>query len=151
MSEAVTTDESSAAGTGPVRLHHVVFCVRPENQDRAAGFWRQLGLTFAEVDLTDLGLRVLIDWDAGIEVVSPVGDGEQSAGFTTFLAERGEGLYSVVMGVDEVAGPVALAARYGAVVEYVQHRRHGALTIDEVSLAPFCGMAVTFLATDPPL
>jgi hypothetical protein len=151
MSEAVTDQGAGLVGTGPVRLHHVVFCVHPENQERAAGLWRQLGLTFAEVDLDDLGLRVLIDWDAGIEVVSPVGDGEQSASFTAFLSERGEGLYSVVMGVDEVAGPVALAARYGAVVEYEQHRRHGALTIDEVSLAPFCGMAVTFLATDPPL
>ncbi len=151
QTDGAETAGGSAAGLGPVRLHHVVFCVRPENQDRAAGLWEALGLTFAEVDLDDLGLRVLIDWNAGIEVVSPVGDGEQSASFTTFLAERGEGLYSVVMGVDEVAGPTAVAARYGAAIEYEQHRSHGTLTIDEVSLAPFCGMAVTFLATDPPL
>ena len=116
MSAAIPAQGAGPVGTGPVRLHHVVFCVRPENQEQAAGLWRQLGLTFAEVDLADLGLRVLIDWEAGIEVVSPVGDGEQSASFTTFLAERGEGLYSVVMGVDEVAGPVALAVPVPLVV-----------------------------------
>lgn len=134
-----------------MRLHHVVFCVRPEHQEQAAGLWRELGLTFAEVELDDLSLRVLIDWNAGIEIVSPVGTGEASAPFTTFLDEHGEGLYSVVMGVDEVEGPTALAARYGATVDYRQHRQHGGLTIDEVSLAPYCGMPVTFLATDPKL
>ena len=33
------------------RLHDVVFCVRAENQERAADFWRDLGLTFVEIPL----------------------------------------------------------------------------------------------------
>jgi hypothetical protein len=27
------------------KLHHVVFCVHPENQERAAAFWRDVDLT----------------------------------------------------------------------------------------------------------
>ena len=114
-----------------MRLHHVVFCVRPENQDHAAELWRDLGLTFMEVDLDDLGLRVLIDWEAGIEVVAPTGPGD-----------------SIVMSVSEVSGPTEIAARYGAPVRYEQRREHGGLRIDEVSLEPVHGMAVTFLATE---
>jgi hypothetical protein len=130
-----------------VKLHHVVFCVRHDNQERAADLWRDLGLTFAEVPLPDLGIRVLIDWDAGIELVAPVpGSGAEAAAFATFLETRGEGIYSVVMAVDEVDGPEAIAVRYGALVEYRQHRDHGGLVIDEVMLEPVHGMPITFLA-----
>jgi methylmalonyl-CoA/ethylmalonyl-CoA epimerase len=132
-----------------MRLHHVVFCVRPENQDHAVGLWRELGLTFYEVDLADLGLRVLIDWQAGIEIISPVAsEGEQAAAFTEFLAAHGEGFYSIVMAVSEVDGPAAVAARYGATVAYEQHRDHGSVHLDEIRLEPLHGMTVTFLATD---
>jgi hypothetical protein len=131
-----------------MKLHHVVFCVHHRNQERAADLWRDLGLTFAEVALPDLGIRVLIDWNAGIELVSPVpGSGESAAAFTTFLDTRGEGIYSVVMAVEEMVGPVAVAERYGAQVEYRQHRQHGSLTIDEVMLASVHGMPITFLST----
>jgi len=131
-----------------MKLHHVVFCVHHHNQDRAAELWRGLGLTFAEIALPDLGIRVLIDWNAGIELVSPVpGSGESASAFTTFLKTRGEGIYSVVMAVEEVAGAVAVADRYGAPVEYRQHRQHGSLTIDEVMLAPVHGMSISFLST----
>jgi hypothetical protein len=131
-----------------MKVHHVVFCVHHANQERAADLWRGLGLTFAEVDLADLGIRVLIDWDAGIELVSPAPDADgRASAFTTFLEDRGEGVYSVVVAVDEVDGPEAIAARYGALVEYRQHRDLGGMTIDEVMLAPFFGMPITFLAT----
>lgn len=130
-----------------MKVHHVVFCVHHHNQERAADLWRDLGLTFAEIDLADLGIRVLIDWDAGIELVSPVpGSGESAEAFTTFLESRGEGLYSVVMAVDEVDGPEGIAKRYGARVEYRQHRDHGGLVIDEVMLEPVHGMPITFLS-----
>jgi methylmalonyl-CoA/ethylmalonyl-CoA epimerase len=131
-----------------MKLHHVVFCVHHRNLERAAELWRDLGLTFAEIDLADLGIKVLIDWNAGIELVSPVpGSGQSAAVFTTFLENRGEGVYSVVMAVDEVGGAVAIAQRYGVQVEYSQHRQHGSLTIDEVMLAPVHGMPITFLST----
>ena len=50
------------------------------------------------------------------------------------------------MGVDEVDGPEAIARRYGAEVEYRQHRELGSIVIDEVMLAPVHGMPITFLA-----
>ncbi len=133
---------------GVPKVHHVVFCVRHDNLDRAAGLWRELGLTFSEVDLPDLDLRVLIDWAAGIELIAPVPEaGPAAAAYTDFLATNGEGFYSVVMDVAEVDGPTAVATRYGATVGYTQHRQVGTLSIDEVSLDPFYGMGVTFLAT----
>ena len=71
------------------RVHHVVFCVRPENQERAADFWRGLGMTFSEVPLVDEGIRVLLDWSSGIELVSPSEpEGTETARFRAFLEER---------------------------------------------------------------
>ena len=131
-----------------MKLHHVVFCVHHENQEEAADLWRSLGLSFADIDLADVGLRVLIDWEAGIELIAPVPEaGEVAAEYTSFLATRGEGCFSVVMAVPEVDGPAEVARRYGAEVAYRQHRHHGDLPIDEVQLAPVHGMPITFLAT----
>jgi methylmalonyl-CoA/ethylmalonyl-CoA epimerase len=130
-----------------MKVHHAVFCVHGDNQERAADLWRELGLSFAEVVLDDLEIRVLIDWDAGIELVSPLPTaGEPARAFTTFLQTQGEGLYSLAMSVDEVDGPEAIARRYGAQVEYRQHRELGSFVIDEVMLAPVHGMPITFLS-----
>jgi len=130
-----------------MKVHHAVFCVHGDNQERAADLWRELGLTFSEIVLDDLEIRVLIDWDAGIELVSPLHDaGEPALAFTTFLETQGEGLYSLAMSVDEVDGPEAIALRYGAQVEYRQHRDLGHFVIDEVMLAPVHGMPITFLS-----
>ncbi|MGA2836221.1 MAG: hypothetical protein ABSF84_06450 [Acidimicrobiales bacterium] len=73
-----------------MKVHHAVLCVHGDDQERAADLWRELGLNFAEVMLADLEIRVLIDWDAGIELVSALPDaGEPAAAFTTFLETRG--------------------------------------------------------------
>jgi hypothetical protein len=133
------------------RLHHVVYCVRPDNQERAADFWRELGLTFREVPLAEEGIRVLLDWSAGIEIVSPTEPvGTETARFEAFLDERGEGVYSVVVRTADVDGPIAVAARHGAQVRYQQHRETGDVVVDEADLEPVCGMAVTLLATNLP-
>jgi hypothetical protein len=133
------------------KLHHVVFCVRPENQDRAAALWLELGLTFQELPLAREGLRVLLDWSAGIEIISPteVG-GTESSRFRAFLDTQGEGVYSVVVRTAQIAGPIAVAASHGADVRYQQHREHGDLVIDEADLAPVHGMPLTLLATNRP-
>ena len=136
----------------PMRVHHVVFCLQPENLERASALWTEWGLAFHELDLDDLGVRVLIDWQSGIELLAPRPDaGPEAAAFVTFLDERGEGVYSVVMGVSEVDGPAAVASRYGVPAAYEQRRDHGGLHLEEIMLAPFHGMPVTLLSTDPPL
>jgi hypothetical protein len=133
------------------RLHHVVFCVRPENQERAADFWRGLGMTFNEVPLPDEGIRVLLDWSAGIELVSPCEpEGTETARFRAFLEERGEGPYSVVVRTADLQEPLALARQHGADVIYRQHRETGDVVVDEAELTPVFGMAVTLLATNLP-
>ena len=133
------------------KLHHVVFCVRAENQERAADFWRDLGLTFVEIPLVEEGLRVLLDWSAGIELVSPTEpEGSETARFRAFLDEHGEGVCSVVVRTADVEGPIAVAARHGANVRYQQHREDGDTVIDEADLTPVFGMPVTLLATTLP-
>ena len=133
------------------KLHHVVFCVHPENQERAADLWRELGLTFAEIPLEDEGLRVLLDWSAGIEIISPtVQEGTETARFRAFLDEHGEGVCSVVVRTDEVEGPIAALAQHGATVRYQQHREDGDTVLDEADLTPVFGMPVTLLATTMP-
>jgi methylmalonyl-CoA/ethylmalonyl-CoA epimerase len=132
------------------RLHHVVFCMRRANQDRAADFWRDLGFDFAEVDLPDVGLRVLLDWRGGIEIVAPTDAGPENADVRVFLDSHGEGVYSVVVRTDELEGPLEVAKRYGASVELRQHRTGDGYELDEAMLAPLLGMPVTFLVTDLP-
>ena len=53
----------------------------------------------------------------------------------------------MVMGVSEVDGPAAIAARYGAPIQFEQRRTYGSFQLDEIMLAPVHGMAITFLAT----
>jgi methylmalonyl-CoA/ethylmalonyl-CoA epimerase len=141
---------SASPPTISTKLHHVVFCVRPENQEQATDFWRELGLEFDEIVLPELSLRVLLSWEAGIEVISPTGDHPAAAAFTTFLAEKGEGVYSVAVGVPDHGAAVEIARRHGAETLYHQVRddEH---SLEESMLAPLHGMPVTFLTTSRPL
>jgi methylmalonyl-CoA/ethylmalonyl-CoA epimerase len=137
------------------KLHHVVFCVRPENQEQAADYWRALGMTFVEMPLVEEGIRVLLDWSGGIEIIAPTEPrGTETARFERFLAERGEGLYSVVVRTTEYEAGIAAAARHGATVQYQQHREHGegdgAVVVDEADLSTVLGMGVTLLSTNLP-
>lgn len=132
------------------RLHHVVFCVQRTNQDRAADFWRDLGFDFAEIELADVGLRVLLDWSGGIEIIAPTAPAPENANVRAFLDARGEGVYSVVVRTEELEGPLEVARRYGADVELRQDRGGDGYELDEAMLTPLHGMPVTILATDLP-
>ena len=132
-------------------LHHVVFCVYQQNQDQAAAFWRDLGFAFADIDLPDVGLRVLLDWDRGIEIISPAENaGPEALDVRDFLRLHGEGVYSVVVRTTDVAGPISVAERHGARVDFQQHRggEGEGYELDEAKLSPIYGMPVTLLATD---
>ena len=132
-------------------LHHVVFCVQRENQDEAADFWRALGFEFVDIDLPDVGLRVLLDWGRGIEIIAPTAvAGAEAADVEEFLEQHGEGVYSVVVRTADIAGPISVAAKHGAEVEFQQHRGGAGFALDEARLRPVHGMPVTILATDRP-
>jgi hypothetical protein len=139
--------------TDPVvpKIHHVVFCVHPENHDAAAAYWRDLGLSFQELTLAEEGLRVSLDWSAGIEIISPTAEpGTETTRFQAFLDERGEGIWSIVVKAPNVEDPILVAKGHGSTVRYQQHRDHGEIFLDEADMTPLFGMAVTFLATNRP-
>ncbi len=132
-------------------LHHVVFCVERAHQDDAANFWKDLGFEFAEIDLADVGLRVLLDWTRGIEIISPSDiNAAEGARVQQFLAERGEGVYSVVVLANDIDDPLSVAARYGATPQMRQDRSGDGFALEEATLSPVYGMPITFIATDLP-
>jgi len=92
----------------PPRLHHVVFCVEPDNQDAAADVWRTLGLEFVEILLDDVSLRVLLDWTRGIEIISPTTSDATVCAARAFLNEQGEGIYSVVVRTEAISAATDL-------------------------------------------
>jgi 4-hydroxyphenylpyruvate dioxygenase-like putative hemolysin len=113
--------------------------------------WRNLGFTFTEIDLTDIGLRVLLDWDGGIEIISPSGSGGSEAEeVERFLSEHGEGVYSVVVKVPDIDSAVTVAEQHGAHSEYRQDRSGPGHSLVESRHSPVHGMPVTFLTTDRP-
>ena len=96
-------------------LHHVVWCVRPENLERVRTFWeRVIGVPLEELDLPDVGLRVLISWEGGIEIMTPAhASGTMSDAARAFLATRGEGVYSVVVGVRDIEDVISTYTERG--------------------------------------
>jgi 4-hydroxyphenylpyruvate dioxygenase-like putative hemolysin len=96
-------------------VHHVVWCVEPENLDRVRVFWEQaIGLSLDELDLPELGLRVLISWSGGVEIMSPIyASGEMAEAARRFLDERGEGVYSVVCNVSGIEDVITTLTERG--------------------------------------
>ena len=133
-------------------LHHVVFCVHRDNQDRAASFWQELGFTFVDIDLADVGLRVLLDWDRGIELISPTAanrpEAAEVAEFLTSTRRRASTRWS--------CGPRRLPVRSrspngtapGWTTSSTAEASSEGYELDEARLSPLHGMPVTFLATD---
>jgi hypothetical protein len=115
--------------------------------------WRGLGLQFQEIELVEEGLSILLDWSAGVEIVSPTAEGGTEAErFRTFLKDQGEGVWSVVVKTEAFEDAIRLAEEHGATVRYRQRRGGEGMgfTIDEADLVPVFGMPVTLLATDLP-
>jgi hypothetical protein len=82
-------------------VHHVVWCVRPASFPALRSFWEDsVGLELEELDLPDLGLKVLISWEGGVEIMSPFYErGALAEQARRFLTERGEGVYTIVVNV----------------------------------------------------
>ena len=129
-------------------LHHVVFCVEPDNQDAAADVWRTLGFEFVEILLDDVLLRVLLDWTRGIEIVSPTTSDPTVCEARAFLNEQGEGIYSVVVRTEAIGEATESMRSRGAVLTYHQSRDGDGYTLQEAQFAPVFGMPITLLETD---
>jgi methylmalonyl-CoA/ethylmalonyl-CoA epimerase len=138
------TDSSS-------RLHHVVFAVTRERHDAVGQLFTELGFSFEDLNLDELGLRVLLDWGRGIELISPQPGSTAvvAASVTEFLTTRGEGVYTVVVKVPDAPAAQDIAARYGSATRFRQSFEGDGNYLDEIDLSVF-GLPLTFLSTNLP-
>ena len=128
----------------------MVFAVTREQLPETAQFFSELGFRFQTVELQDVGLRVLLDWDGGLELVTPMSAGADPTGeVAEFLRRNGPGVYSVVIRVDDAQAAEQVARRYGAQTRFQQHRGGDGFELDEIEISVL-GLPLTFLSTDLP-
>lgn len=98
------------------RIDHVAWMCRPENHDAYVEKLSKLyDVTFeADDGGPEFGLRLTWSWTAGLEVLSPVGrELRYSQMCWNYLEQRGEGMFAVVMGVDNVQASIERARGLG--------------------------------------
>ncbi len=139
--------------TGPQRsqLHHVVFAVATERQAEVAQMFCELGFSFNTTELTELGVTVALDWDRGVELISPVSGSTASvaASVNDFLDRNGDGVYTVVLRVPDASAAESVAERYGSATRFRQSFDGEGSYLHEVDLSVF-GLPLTMLATNVP-
>ncbi len=132
------------------QMHHVVYAVAPERINAATAFFSDLGFSFATFELAELGLQVTLDWAGGVELVSPLDTGAgRTSAVAEFLSSRGDGIYSVALRVADMTTAEEVAARYGAVTRFRQHRQGEGFELDESEMTVL-GLPMTLLAADLP-
>jgi hypothetical protein len=137
--------------TASPSLHHVVFAVALERHDAVAQMFTELGFTLTPTELTELGLRISLDWGHGIEVISPIAGSTApvSASVSAFLDSKGDGVYTVVVQVPEASAAEAVTDRYGASVRFRQKLEGDGTHLEEIDLSVF-GLPLTLLDTNIP-
>ena len=133
------------------RLHHVVFAVARERHAAAARFFTDLGFVFENFQLTELGLDIHLDWNRGIELISPIAEstGSVAASVNGFLQSHGDGVYSVVIRVPAASAAEDIAERYGATTRFQQNFEGEGSYLAEIDLSVL-GLPLTLLATNIP-
>jgi methylmalonyl-CoA/ethylmalonyl-CoA epimerase len=133
------------------RLHHVVFAVARERHEAVGKLFTELGFSFDEINLDELGLRVLLDWNRGIELISPnLGStATVAASVTEFLASQGDGVFTVVVQVPGASEAEDIAQRYGSTTRFRQGFEGEGNYLEEIDLSVF-GLPLTFLSTNLP-
>lgn len=131
------------------QLHHVVFAIAPQRHDDVAQLFTELGFSLEPVELAELGLRVSLDWNRGIELMSPLPESAATvAGFVNeFLDKSGDGIYTVVIRVPGASSAEAIAERYGAITRFQQSFEGDGSYLHEVDLSVL-GLPLTFLSTN---
>jgi 4-hydroxyphenylpyruvate dioxygenase-like putative hemolysin len=138
----------------PSRLHHVVFAVARERHDDVGELFTKLGFSFDEITLDELGLRVLLDWNRGIELISPNpgSTAEVAISVTEFLATHGDGVFTVVVQVPKASEAEDIAKRYGSTTRFrqgLEDLEASGNYLEEIDLSVF-GLPLTFLSTNLP-
>lgn len=133
--------------TALVSMHHVVIAVAGPRMRRTTALFTDLGFHLSEFELDDVGLRVLLDWGGGIELVTPIDD--RPGPVADFLALHGDGVYSLAVRVADAPSAEAIAARYGATTTFRQRRNGKGWALEEIELSVL-GLPITLLSTDLP-
>jgi len=135
----------------PPRLHHVVFAVARDRHDAVGQLFTELGFSFDDINLDELGIRVLLDWNRGIEVISPNpgSTAEVAASVTEFLASHGDGVFTVVVQVPGASEAEDIAKRYGSTNRFRQSFEGEGNYLEEIDLSVL-GLPLTFLSTNLP-
>jgi 4-hydroxyphenylpyruvate dioxygenase-like putative hemolysin len=121
----------------------------PTTYESACQRFRALGFTLLTFELEDDGLRVALDWDGGIEVVTTLQDpSESDTGVGRFLVEHGEGVYSLVVRTPDAETSAAIDRAAGARTRFRQQRDVGASSLVEIDTTPVHGVGLTWLETD---
>lgn len=141
-------------------LSRVLMLYREENFDAALKTFRTaLGVTDFDGPrvLAEMGLRIAVSWDTGLELVAPHGNGAYADAMRARLDEKGEGIFGAVYRVPDLDAGEARAGDAG-------HPREGerinclAANPDwqsrfayamEASLAPLAGVNVTLIQLEP--
>ena len=133
------------------KLHHVVFAVAPERHGSVAQLFTDLGFSFEKLELTELGLDIHLDWNRGIELISPVPGSTATVAHlvTEFLSSHGDGVYTVVLQVPGASAAEAVAERYGAITRFRQGFEGDGNYLEEIDLSVL-SLPLTLLATNLP-
>lgn len=135
----------------PPSLHHVVFAVEIDRHDAVAQMFTDLGFTLQPAELTELGLRINLDWDRGVEIISPLAGATApvATSVAEFLDTNGAGIYTVVLQVPEASAAEAVTARYGASVRFRQKLAGDGTHLEEIDLSVL-NLPLTLLDTNLP-
>jgi len=137
------------------RLHHVVFAVTRKRHEAVGQLFTELGFSFNEINLDELGIRVLLDWNRGIELISPNpgSTAEVAASVTEFLASYGDGgVFTVVVQVPGASEAEEIAKRYGSTTRFRQgfeDLEASGNYLEEIDLSVL-NLPLTFLSTNLP-
>lgn len=140
------TSESSAPS-----LHHVVFAVAPERHETVAQMFTDLGFLLQPAELTELGVRVNLDWNRGIELISPLpgATAQVAESVNRFLDANGDGIYTVVLQVPGASAAETVAERYGATTRFRQKLDGDGTFLEEIDLSVL-SLPLTLLDTNIP-
>jgi 4-hydroxyphenylpyruvate dioxygenase-like putative hemolysin len=132
-------------------LHHVVFAIAAERHDAVAQMFNDLGFALQPAELTELGLRINLDWDRGIEIISPLSGSTEpvAASVAEFLDTKGDGIYTVVLQVPEAAAAEAVTDRFGAAIRFRQKLAGDGTHLEEIDLSVL-NLPLTLLDTNIP-
>lgn len=135
----------------PSTLHHVVFAVAPDRHDETARLFADLGYALEGGEIGELGIRVSLDWTGGIELISSLAGAttDVAASVDEFLADHGDGVYTVVLRVPDAGAAESVAERYGGGTRFRQHIDGEGTYLDEID-SSVRNLPLTFLATNIP-